>query len=624
MKEFRFRIFIILAFVALSVYLLYPTFTDVQNSKKIEKNLADKKVSLKTKGNFSDKEIESKLRLIEDSMIVADPSIKDNREKRVKLGLDLQGGMYLVMEVNTSKLLEKLAKNPDEDFNKILKEAEKESKISQENLVTILSNKIQAQGKRLSRYFGSIRDEDADIISRLETQEKDAITRAIEIISNRINQYGVSEPNIQQIGSRRIVVELPGVAKEEEAKKLLQGSALLEFRLVKEADFTVPVMQRIDEILAGTSADSTKKDTTSNKELSKEEFAAKHPFFAVAMINQQSQYADAFVKESDITKLNSYLNRAEVENAIPDNVEFLYSAKPEVVQDGENIFRLYLVNKTSELTGGVIVDAQANIDPSTTQAIVNMQMNSEGAREWARITGANIKKRCAIVLDGAIYSAPVIQVKIPNGSSQISGMADMNEAKLLEIVLKAGALPAPLELIEERTVGPSLGQDSVSAGLNSFFWGFLLVAIFMMIYYKISGAVADMALFFTVLFIMGILAGFHATLTLPGIAGIILTIGMAVDANIIIYERIREELATGKTVKAAIEGGFSNSFSAIFDSNITTFFTGIILYQFGSGPIQGFALTLMIGIIATLFSALVITRLVFDLMAAKGNKINIG
>jgi preprotein translocase subunit SecD len=623
MKEFRFRIFIILAFIALSVYLLYPTFTDVQNSKKIEKILSEKRNNLKSKGSFTDKEIESKLRLVEDSLIVADPSIKDNREKRVKLGLDLQGGMYLVMEVNTSKLLEKLAKNPDDDFKRILKEAEKESKISQENLVTILSKKIQAQGKRLSRYFGSIRDEDADIISKLESQEKDAITRAIEIISNRVNQYGVSEPNIQQIGSRRIVVELPGVAKEEEAKKLLQGSALLEFRLVKEADFTIPVMQRIDEVLAGTS-DSTKKDTTSGKELSKEEFAAKHPFFAIAMINQQSQYADAFVKESDISKLNSYLSRDEVIKVIPDNVEFLYSAKPEVVQDGENIFRLYLVNKTSELTGGVIVDAQANIDPSTTQAIVNMQMNSEGAREWARITGANIKKRCAIILDGAVYSAPVIQVKIPNGSSQISGMADMNEAKLLEIVLKAGALPAPLELIEERTVGPSLGQDSISAGLNSFFWGFLLVAIFMIIYYKVSGAVADLALFFTVLFIMGILAGFHATLTLPGIAGIILTVGMAVDANIIIYERIREELATGKTVKAAIDGGFSNSFAAIFDSNITTFFTGIILYQFGSGPIQGFALTLMIGIIATLFSALVITRLVFDLMAAKGNKINIG
>ncbi|GAB4128678.1 MAG: protein translocase subunit SecD [Ignavibacteriales bacterium] len=624
MKEFRFRIFIILAFVALSVYLLFPTFSDVQNTKKIEKILAQKKTALTSKGTLTEKEIQSKLKLLEDSIIVADPSIKDNREKRVKLGLDLQGGMYLVMEVNTSKLLEKLAKNPDQDFTKMMNEAVKESKVSQENMVSILSKKIQASGKRLSRYFGSIRDEDADIIAKLEAQEKDAITRAIEIISNRVNQYGVSEPNIQQIGARRIVVELPGVAKEEEAKKLLQGSALLEFKLVKEADFTIPIMQRIDEILAGTSVDSTKKDTTSNKELSKEEFAKKHPFFAIAMINQQSQFADAFVKESDMAKLNSYLNRDEVKNAIPDNVEFLYSAKPEVVQEGENIFRLYLVNKNSELTGGVIVDAQANIDPSTTQAIVNMQMNSEGAREWARITGANIKKRCAIVLDGAVYSAPVIQVKIPNGSSQISGMADMNEAKLLEIVLKAGALPAPLELIEERTVGPSLGQDSISAGLNSFFWGFLLVAVFMIVYYKISGAVADMALFFTVLFIMGILAGFHATLTLPGIAGIILTIGMAVDANIIIYERIREELATGKTVKAAIEGGFSNSFSAIFDSNITTFFTGIILYQFGSGPIQGFALTLMIGIIATLFSALVITRVVFDLMAAKGNKINIG
>lgn len=625
MKEFRFRIFIILAFVALSVYLLFPTFADIQNTNKIEKIIAKKKNALLSKGNLSEKQIQSKLKLIEDSLIVADPSIKDNREKRVKLGLDLQGGMYLVMEVNTAKLLEKLAKNPDQDFFKLLKEAEKESNVSQENLVSILSKKIQTSGKRLSRYFGSIRDEDADIISKLETQEKDAITRAIEIISNRVNQYGVSEPNIQQIGARRIVIELPGVAKEEEAKKLLQGSALLEFKLVKDAEFTIPIMQRIDEILAGTSVDSTNKDTTSsNKELSKEEFEAKHPFFAIAMINQQSQYADAFVKESDIAKLNSYLAREDVKKAIPDNVEFLYSAKPEVVQDGENIFRLYLVNRNSELTGGVIVDAQANIDPSTTQAIVNMQMNAEGAREWARITGANIKKRCAIVLDGVVYSAPVIQVKIPNGSSQISGMSDMNEAKLLEIVLKAGALPAPLELIEERTVGPSLGQDSISAGINSFFWGFLLVAVFMIVYYKISGAIADMALFFTVLFIMGILAGFHATLTLPGIAGIILTVGMAVDANIIIYERIREELATGKTVKAAIDGGFSNSFSSIFDSNITTFFSGIILYQFGSGPIQGFALTLMIGIIATLFSALVITRVVFDMMAAKGNKINIG
>jgi preprotein translocase subunit SecD len=251
-------------------------------------------------------------------------------------------------------------------------------------------------------------------------------------------------------------------------------------------------------------------------------------------------------------------------------------------------------------------------------------MNSEGARDWARITGSNIGKRCAIVLDGAVYSAPSIRSKIGGGRSVIEGMEDLNEAKLLEIVLKAGALPAPVEIIEERTVGPSLGQDSINQGFSSTLIGFLLVAVFMIFYYKKAGTVADLALFFTIIFIMGILAGFQATLTLPGIAGLILTIGMAVDANVLIFERIREELATGKTVKASIESGYSNSYSAIFDSNITTFFIGIILYQFGSGPIQGFALTLMIGIVCSLFAALIVTRLVFDMMAAKGSKINLG
>jgi preprotein translocase subunit SecD len=313
-----------------------------------------------------------------------------------------------------------------------------------------------------------------------------------------------------------------------------------------------------------------------------------------------------------------------VQNVIPDNVEFLFSAKPVNTQEDENIYRLYLVNKQAELTGGVITNAQANIDPQTTEPIVNMQMNSEGAREWARITGANVNKRCAIILDGAVYSAPTIQQKIPSGSSRISGMEDLNEAKLMEIVLKAGALPAPVDIIEERTVGPSLGQDSISQGFNSTMIGFFLVALFMVFYYKKTGIIADLALFFTIVFIMGILAGFQATLTLPGIAGIILTIGMAVDANVLIYERIREELATGKTAKASIESGYANSYSAIFDSNITTFFTGIILFQFGSGPIQGFALTLMIGIVCSLFSALVVTRLVFDIMAARGSKVNIG
>ncbi len=302
----------------------------------------------------------------------------------------------------------------------------------------------------------------------------------------------------------------------------------------------------------------------------------------------------------------------------------MYSAKPEIVQDGVNYYLLYLVNKVPELTGGVIVDAQANISPQTTAPIVTMQMNGDGSREWARITGSNVNKRCAIVLDGYVYTAPRINGKIPSGNSQIEGMGDLEEAKLIEIVLKAGALPAPVDIIEERTVGPSLGQDSINQGFNSTLIGFILVAIFMLIYYRLAGSFADLALLFTMLFIMGILAAFNATLTLPGIAGIILTIGMAVDANVLIFERIREEMATGKTVKAAVEGGYSNSYSAIFDSNITSFFTAVILYQFGSGPIQGFALTLMIGILASLFSALIITKVMFEFMIAKGYKIDIG
>jgi preprotein translocase subunit SecD len=624
MKEFRFRILMIVGVLALSIYLLYPTFADIQNTNKIDKELSLLSDELhKSNPTISDAELNSLLLVREDSLMIADPSIRENREKRVKLGLDLQGGMYLVMEVNTAKLLEKLAKDPDDDFKTYLKAAENEAKLTDADVVDVLASKITQANKKLSRYFGSIREEDSEILDKLREQETDAVTRAIEIINNRVNQYGVSEPNIQKQGSRRIIVELPGIAKEDEAKRLLQGSALLEFKLVKEASFTYPIMNRIDEILAAGYVSEVDSNNISDS-TSAEEFERLHPFFSVALINTQSQYADAFVKESDKNKVIAYLRNPAVKKAIPDNAEFLFDAKPFVNQEGENIFRLYLVNKVAELTGGVIEDAMANIDQQTTAPIVTMQMNSEGAREWARITGSNIDRRCAIILDNAVYTAPTIQGKIPGGSSRITGMADMNEAKLLQIVLKAGALPAPVDIIEERTVGPSLGQDSINKGFNSTMIGFFFVALFMIFYYKKSGVISDLALFFTVVIIMGILAGFHATLTLPGIAGIILTIGMAVDANVLIFERIREELTTGKTAKAAVESGYLNSYSAILDSNITTFFTGVILYQFGSGPVQGFALTLMIGIAASLFSAFVVTRVIFDMMVAKGNKINIG
>lgn len=643
MKEYRFRIIIILAAIALSIYLLYPTFMDYQNSKHIQSVVEQKKQEiLKQNPKISKSELEELLTIVEDSVKQSDPSYIENRLKRLKLGLDLQGGMRVVLEVNTAKLLEKLANNPDQVFNSLLAEAKKEAETSDESVVEILARKLQQKGIRLSRYFGNIRQDDAEIIAQLKKDSEDAVTRAMEIIRNRVDQYGVSEPSIQRQGSRRIIVELPGIAKEEEAKQLLQGTALLEFRLVKDPEFTYQIMQRIDNALAKVLAagndsllaelsDTTKKsDTTAasdttQKQLTEEEFKQQHPFFSVALLDPQGRSADAFVKEDDRNKILRWLSMPEVKKEIPDNVEFVFSAKPiSTTQDGKKVYFMYLVNKQPELTGGVVTNAVATLDPNSSAPIVNMEMNSEGAVEWARITGANIGKRIAIMLDGKVFSAPVVRGKIPGGRSQIEGMENLDEAKLLEIVLKAGALPAPVDVIEERVVGPSLGEDSVQGGLNSALFGYLAVALFMIIYYRQAGSISAAVLILTILFILSVLAGFKATLTLPGIAGIVLTIGMAVDANVLIFERIREELETGKTLKASIDSGFSKALSAIIDSNITTFFTGIILYQFGTGPVQGFALTLMIGIASTLFSALVISRLIFDYLASKGAKISIG
>jgi len=636
MKELRFRIILIVGAIALCLYLLYPTYKDYQNTKAVTAQVEGLQPSIKKNNpSLTNAQIKDIIASKKDSILTNNPDYRSAREKRMKLGLDLQGGMYLVMEVNTAKLLEKLARDPDDQFKQILKSSEAESKDSDENVVSILERKMKQQGIRMSRYFGSIREDDAVITSKLLQQESDAVTRAIEIISNRVNQYGVSEPSIQKQGSRRIVIELPGIAREEEAKRLLQGSALLEFKLVKDAAFAIPIMNQIDQALAGkagkdsasakndvaSKTDTTKKD----QKLTAEQFAKEHPFFAVArLLDSQGRIADAYVKESDKSKINAFLENPEVKKVVPDNIEFIYDQRPEKDPSGEKYFRMYMVNKEASLTGGVIVDAQSNIDPSTSAPVVNMQMNTEGSRDWAQITGSNINKRCAIVLDGVVYSAPNIIGKIPSGNSQITGSANLEEAKLLEIVLKAGALPAPIDILDQRTVGPSLGQDSISKGLNSTWIGYLVVAIFMIFYYKKAGTFASFALIVTILLLIGVLAGFGATLTLPGIAGIVLTMGVAVDANVIIYERIREELSSGKTVKAAVDSGFKLSFAPIFDSNITSFFTGLILYQFGSGPIQGFALTLMIGLVTSLFAQLVVVRVIFDFMVVKGYKINVG
>jgi preprotein translocase subunit SecD len=581
-----------------------------------------------------------------------DADIRDARARRIKLGLDLQGGMRVVLEVNVLKLIEDLAKNKDDVFEQIMKEVRAEARTSEESPVLLLRRKFEARQIRMSRYYRNLRDTNDDIYKFLEDESTKAIDRGMEIVRNRVDQYGVSEPSIQKLGETRIIVALPGVTKEAEVRQLLQGTALLEFKLLKEPEVAYRIAEAIDKqlastagtdtlltdsLLAGTTSpdtslsDSTKADTTKiatpEGELSQEQFARKHPFFSVAIYNEQFK-GEFLVVEDNKEKVRRILARDDVQKLIPNDMEFLWSAKTQTFGEKgqeKKFFRLYPVKKTPELTGGVVVNAKWQIDPNYNRPIVTMEMNDEGSREWARITGANINKRIAIVLDNTVFSAPNVISKITGGHSQIEGMESEAEARLLEIVLKAGALPAPVDIIEQRSVGPSLGDDSIRAGMTSSAVAIGLTVIFMGLYYRTGGMVADVALMFTVIFLLAVLAAFSGTLTMPGIAGIILTLGVAVDANVLIYERIREETASGKTPRAAIDAGYSKAFTAIFDSNLTTLLTGIILYQFGTGPVQGFALTLMIGIVVSLFSAIVITRVVFDMMVDRsGVAVNFG
>jgi preprotein translocase subunit SecD len=671
-----------LLFLALAFYFLYPTYKDHEFNKDI-----------------------AQLKNAQDSAAYFDKnkaSIMKARDDKIKLGLDLQGGMYVIMEVDVAKLLQDLAKRKDDNFNNILDNAIETSKNSDENLIDIFEGKLTAKGLSLKAYYGEIRDDDSKIRSDLKNEVDNSIDRAIQVVRNRIDQYGVSEPVIQKKGGNRLVVELPGVSNVEDVRKLLQGTALLEFKLVIDPQIALKVMEKIDTYLSGGNLDSlnradslskvkkepikkdtlsvagkkenldtakvikndtkkdiskkdiskkdttkknlTKKDTGKNKEsvtsktdtgtpqeedttkLTEEQFKIKHPWFYLV---RAQQYKDGsitwLVRESDKQTVQRILDKKEVQDLIPSDMEFLWSNRPDFIDKGERIYQIYSLKKEPELTGGVVVNARSNIDPTNNTPVVYMEMNSDGSADWARITGANINKRIAIVLDHVVYSAPVVRSKITGGSSQIEGMANIQEAKLLEIVLKAGALPAPLKIIEERTVGPSLGEDSINKGVYSSLFALILVALFMVIYYRFGGAVADLALIFNMFFVMGVMASFKATLTVPGIAGLILTIGMSVDSNVLIYERIREELATGKPMKTSIEIGYKKAFSAIIDSHVTAIITGIILYQFGTGPIQGFALTLIIGLIANLFTAIVITRIIFDVMTEKGRtQINFG
>ncbi|GAB1443840.1 protein translocase subunit SecD [Ignavibacteriales bacterium] len=664
MEKYLYRILITVAVLALSIYFLYPTYQDYLNSSDIKEKVSSQEQFLKKSyPNLSKDSLDILLQNFEDSLKNADESYAKTRAKRLKLGLDLQGGMRVVLEVNTAQLLQKLANDPDPVFVKLLDQATKEAETNDEPVLDILVRKLKEGNIRISKYFGNVDEDDAKIISNLKDQTVDAVTRAEQILRNRIDQYGVSEPVIQKQGNNRIVVELPGIANEEEARQLIQSTALLEFKMVRDPQYAINLIIKINNSLAGgkieedvkpesdttKTTDSTatakaeektdsttvakvdsgkKNDTaqaskTDTNQKSPEQLAKENPI--LSLISPSEQTGEIYVPASNKDKLQRLLNSPISQAILADNDEFLFSNHSFLTETGEKIFTLFCVTKNPELTGGVITEAVGTPDPQgAAGAVVSMTMNSEGSVQWAQITGANIDKRCAIVLDGVVYSAPVIRNKITGGRSQIDGMKDLNEAKLLANILNAGAFAAPVDIIEERTVGPSLGEDSVSAGLQSVLFGFLLVALFMIAYYRGAGAIASFALIFVITMIIGTLAAFGATLTLPGIAGIVLTIGMAVDSNVLIYERIREELALGKTMKASVEGGFAKAGSAIWDSNITTLITSVILYQFGTGPIQGFALTLMIGILTSLFGALVIAKVIFEVFTDKGHPVSLG
>ncbi|OGG46833.1 MAG: hypothetical protein A3F84_03570 [Candidatus Handelsmanbacteria bacterium RIFCSPLOWO2_12_FULL_64_10] len=462
------------------------------------------------------------------------------RERAIKLGLDLLGGMHLVLEVDTSKL------TPEE--------------------------------------------------------AKDAGRRAHEVIANRIDQFGVAEPVIQQQGDNRIIVELPGIKDVDRAVNLIGQTALLEFRMLKEAEAFRSLLNRIDERLAARQKAPT--DLTGGEDRS-------HPLTSLL-----TEYgSDIVTPAENADRVRAILADPEVQDLIlAEDGMVLWAAHPDDVQ-GQKILPIYYVKRRPEMTGEVIADARAQRGQSFTHAnqpLVNFRTTAEGTRIFGRVTGANVGRRMAIVLDGKVASAPTIQSKIDRGTGEVTGSRTMEEAQDLAIVLRAGALPAPINIISKQVVGPSLGADSIRMGTRASLVALLVVAIFMVLYYRLSGLVADVALFLNMVFLLAVMAYLQATLTLPGIAGIVLTIGMAVDANILIFERVKEELRAGKTVKAAIEIGYEKAFRTILDSNVTTLITAVALYEFGTGPIRGFAVTLIVGIIASMFTAITVTRAIFD------------
>ena len=553
---------------------------------------------------------------------LSDEQIDYFESRSIKQGLDLKGGIYIVLEVDLPQLIDNLAKNKDNNFNDFLVELKSEYNNSSSDFFTVFEELADDKSLKLPRYFINYGKTKDQIITQLSLQSEDSIKRVIEIIQNRVDQFGVAEPTIQKQGNNRVIVELAGIEDSERARDLLQSTALLELMIVKNVESTNAIIRQIDSIV---SSEKTEKETENNEINDLFDSASSSELgFSSLLISVGGNLA---IASQDLSALKNILLNEDVKQILEATNSTILTSDSSIklvneIGEEEEFYTLYHLFDNAELTGGVIEDAQMRLSQAGVtagQAVVEVEMNSEGSREWARITGANINNRIAIVLDKKVHMAPVIRSQIFGGGTVIEGLDSIEEAEDIAIVLRAGALPVPVTIAEERTVGASLGADSISKGTLSMAIGLLLVVLFIVFFYRMSGLIASFSVMWTLILLLGVLALLEATLTLPGIAGLILTVGMSVDANVIIFERIKEELRNGKSVRSAIDSGYERAIRTIVDANLTTGIAAAVLYQYGSGPIKGFATVLFWGIIVSMFTAIIVTRFVFDFVTTRKN-----
>ena len=592
-------------------------------------------------------------------------------ETQIGLGLDLKGGMNVILEVSVPDVIETLADHKtDAAFKKSMNEAKKEEETSQKDFITLFVNAYHrnAPGHRLAEVFAtqqmqgkvSSQSTDSEVEKALRTEAQSAIDNSFNVVRTRIDKFGVVQPNIQKLEGQqgRIMVEMPGIREPERMRKLLQGSANLEFWETFNADEIVPYLVQVDQQVANgghaekadtaaqakadeTKAEEAKADVAKNEanakfkiaDNTKEETAAdkaantrteeamkkQHPLLAILQTTGQGALSTVgYANVRDTAAVNAIINSAAAKRILPTNLKLLWSAKPADGLTVKNVYELHAIKVTSTngrapLEGDVITDAKDQFDHLSGAPEVSMSMNTDGARRWAALTKANVGKAIAIVLDGSVYSAPRVNGEIAGGQSSITGNFTIEDTKDLANTLKSGRMPAPARIVQEEVVGPTLGAQSIQQGIISFVIAFVILMLYMIVMYDvIPGMMANLALIVNLFFTLGILTSFQAALTMSGIAGMVLSLGTAVDANVLIYERTKEELRSGKGIKQSIQLGYSNAFSAIFDSNLTSIITGVILYVFGTGPIRGFATTWIIGIVCSFFTAVFLTRLVYE------------